>query len=89
MKSSAQEQFLRLLRLYTPCSLRKWKSHRSRRVARSTMSATIRCDSCVDCTQFFSAFIAVAIHGCELKDGAAIVSHSRILPPVRDGSSSI
>ena len=51
------------------CSILDWKSHRSRRVARSTLSAeTIGADSCADTIQFFSAFIGMLIHGSSLRD---------------------
>eukprot|EP00971_Amphidinium_carterae_P340839 6479344-Amphidinium_carterae.1 len=52
----------------TRCSLLEWRSHRSRRVARSTLSAeTIAGDSCIDTLQYLSAFIGVLLHNTPLR----------------------
>eukprot|EP00971_Amphidinium_carterae_P342573 6481929-Amphidinium_carterae.2 len=45
------------------CSLLEWRSHRSRRVAHSTLSAwTIAGDTCIDTLQYLSAFIGILVH---------------------------
>ena len=50
-------------------SILDWKSHQSRRVARSTLSAeTIGADARVDTLQFFSAFVGVLLSGSPLRD---------------------
>eukprot|EP00971_Amphidinium_carterae_P317886 6319417-Amphidinium_carterae.1 len=50
------------------CSPLEWRSHRSRRVARSTLKAeTIAADATVDSLQYYSAVIGILLHHSPLK----------------------
>eukprot|EP00971_Amphidinium_carterae_P350074 6491366-Amphidinium_carterae.1 len=52
-----------------PCSVLDWRSHRSRRVCRSTLaSETIAADAAVDHAQWYSAFMGCLLAGSHPRD---------------------